>query len=181
MNIRADKWVRENVHGLGITPKAALRDVISHMRQNEGTVAVSVAAVAADLDAGWETARGALRECVKAGYLAVEKSGNSHGPTVWRVLPSEIPTSEIPRSLTSDTQDSARGNSGGPRIKDREELKAPPPASPNGRARPPVEKRGAPNRLNGEPVRLAATLADFPAAREALAKVASAEPKKGRR
>lgn len=164
MNIRADKWVRENVHGLGITPKAALRDVISHMRQNEGTVAVSVAAVAADLDAGWETARGALHECVKAGYLAVEKPGNSHAPTVWRVLPSEIPTSEIPRSLTSDTQDSDLRNSEGPRIKDREEIER--AAAP---ARHPASAAAC-GKVNGEPTRLADGLASLPAARAALAK-----------
>ena len=140
MNITLDRWACDHALDLSISAKAALVAIIRHCPQGADQAAVSVTTVAHDINAVWETARTALRQCVKAGYLAVDKPANSHAPTVWHVLTSNSLTSKTPPSLTSKTRVSAPQNLGGPGLKDGLKERGAPPARPNGRAGPPVEK-----------------------------------------
>jgi hypothetical protein len=98
VNIKLYVWVRDNVHDLSPPAKYALREVASHVAQDQETTAISVATIARGMSTHWATARRALREATAAGYLAVDKSASNTTATVWRVLTAQPARAQPARS-----------------------------------------------------------------------------------
>jgi hypothetical protein len=118
VNVRLYVAVREQVHDLNVSAKAALGAVISHCPQDGDRAAVSVATVATDIGAHWVTAREALERCHSAGYLSVQKAGHNSAPTVWKVEAAKISRAKSTRGMTAKITNSARENFAGPWLKD---------------------------------------------------------------
>ncbi len=169
MNIALYVAARNGIRAGDLKPtaKAAVLAVISHCPQGREVAPVSIETMAGDLAVHWTTAQRALDEARKAGFLVVEKRARNSQATVWKVATSQFATSQSARADPSQIANRARANCEGPGEK-KEKRRGGAARSPSRASAAPVEKRGASNRLNGEPTRLANIFAVMPEARDAL-------------
>jgi hypothetical protein len=110
VNIKLYVAARDAIADLGQSAKGAVLDIISHAPQGEEVAAVAVETVAADIGVHVVTARRALRLATRAGYLAVERPGTSHDPTVWKVLPARFVPAQIAPPFPRDLFPASRAN-----------------------------------------------------------------------